>query len=35
MKLEDHFIKHFEVKNLGPLKYFLQIEVASQAEYYL
>ena len=29
--LEDHLIKHFEVINLGPLKYFLGIEVAQSS----
>ena len=27
-KLEDHLTPHFEIKNLGPLKYFLGIEIA-------
>ena len=27
-KLESHLTQHFEVKNLGPLKYFLGIEIA-------
>ena len=27
-RLEDHLIKHFEVKRHGPLKYFLGIEIA-------
>ena len=26
--LEDNLFKHFEVKNFGPLKYFLGIEIA-------
>ena len=27
-KLEDHLTQHFEIKNLGPLQYFLGIEIA-------
>ena len=30
--LEDHLLKHFEVKNLGPLKYFLGIEIAKASK---
>ena len=27
-KLEFHLTQHFEIKNLGPLKYFMGIEIA-------
>ena len=30
--LEDHLLKHFEGKNLGPLKYFLGIEIAKASK---
>ena len=30
--LEHHLLKHFEVKNLGPLKYFAGIEVAKLSQ---
>ena len=31
-KLENHLTKHFEVKKLGPLKYFLEIEIAQSSK---
>ena len=30
-RLEDHMLKHFEVKSLGLLKYFLGIEIAKSS----
>ena len=30
-RLEDYLFKHFEVKSLGPLKYFLGIEITKSS----
>ena len=30
--LVDHLLKHFEVENLGPLKYFLGVEIAKASK---